>query len=280
MSTTLTELVQSRDARFDRGPSGAWRLVEVTLHYVLEGTDDDSTARTDVTAGVPSSFAGLIRDEIDLAAEWVDTVSQDGLWRAKVRYVLDDDDQPETGDSNYNFDTTGGTQHITHSLSTTNKYAPTGKTAGDHKQAIAVGPNGPEGVDITVPVYRWSETHYIADASVTATYKGKLFNLTGQVNNASFKGFSAGECLFLGASGSKRGSADWEITLHFAASPNKTGISIGDISSIAKKGWEYLWVEYQAKEDSTAHQKVHVPKAAYVEKVYEEGDFSDLGIGT
>ncbi len=56
------------------------------------------------------------------------------------------------------------------------------------------------------------------------------------VNNASWKGFAAGECLFLGASGSKRGSDDWEITFRFAATPNKTGLTVGDIVDINKKG--------------------------------------------
>ena len=32
-------------------------------------------------------------------------------------------------------------------------------------------------------------------------------------------GLAAGECLFLGASGSKRGEDDWEIAFRFAASP-------------------------------------------------------------
>jgi len=63
-------------------------------------------------------------------------------------------------------------------------------------------------VDITVPVYSFSETHYNSLAFVTESYKQTLFGLTGKVNNAAFKGFAAGEVLFLGASGSKRGDED------------------------------------------------------------------------
>ena len=99
--------------------------------------------------------------------------------------------------------------------------------------------------------------------------------------SASFKGMAAGECLFLGAAGSQRGSGeDWEINFRFAGSPNRTGITIGTITGIAKKGWEYLWVEYEAEEDSSANRIVKRPVAAHVEKVYEEGDFSILEIGT
>ncbi|MCK4343502.1 MAG: hypothetical protein KAY37_17450 [Phycisphaerae bacterium] len=76
-----------------------------------------------------------------------------------------------------------------------------------------------EGVDIAVPVYHFSETHYLPDAIVSPAYRGTLFSLTGKVNGGAFKGFAAGECLFLGAAGAKRGSGDWEITFRFAASP-------------------------------------------------------------
>jgi hypothetical protein len=135
-------------------------------------------------------------------------------------------------------------------------------------------------VDITVPVYNFSETHILANATVTNTYKGKLAALTGKTNNAAFKGFAAGECLFLFASGSKRGKGDWEISFRFAASPNKTGLTVGDITGIAKKGWEYLWVRYEDSVDVTAKALVKKPLAVYIEKVYDEGSFADLAIGT
>ena len=78
----------------------------------------------------------------------------------------------------------------------------------------------------------------------------------------------------------RRGDDDWEITFRFAGSPNRSGLSVGPIGNIAKKGWEYLWVRYADAEDAASHSLVKAPLAAYVEKVYEEGDFSDLGIGT
>ena len=125
------------------------------------------------------------------------------------------------------------------------------------------------------------ETHYLSLAAVTDAYKQALFNLTGKVNSGPFRGLAAGECLFLGASGSQRGESDWEITFKFAGSPNKTNIQIGDLQPVpAKKGWEYLWVKYREEEDTAASSLVQRPVAAYVEKVYPEGDFSGLGIGT
>ena len=80
-----------------------------------------------------------------------------------------------------------------------------------------------------------------------------------------------------GASGSKRGSDDWEIAYKFAASPNRSNFSVGDITGISKKGWEYMWVRYEDAEDAAAKAIVKKPVAVYVEKVYEEGNFASLG---
>jgi len=71
-----------------------------------------------------------------------------------------------------------------------------------------------------------------------------------------------------------------DCTRRFAASPNKTGLTIGDIVNINKKGWAYRWVRDADAADAAAKAIVKKPIAVYVEKVYEEGDFSTLGIGT
>lgn len=82
----------------------------------------------------------------------------------------------------------------------------------------------------------------------------------------------------IGASGTKRGGGDWEINYRFAASPNVTGLAVGDITGIAKKGWEYLWVRYSDSEDAVAKALVKKPVAVYIEQVYPYGDLGLLGI--
>ena len=131
-----------------------------------------------------------------------------------------------------------------------------------------------------IPIYSFSETHYIDVDSLTGGYKAALFRLTGKVNDGVFRGFQAGEVLFQGASGSQRGEEDWEISFKFAASQNAVGIQIGELWPINKKGWEYLWVRYADDEDEEANAIVKKPIAVYVERVYDSADFSDLGIGT
>lgn len=189
-----------------------------------------------------------------------------------------------SGNSNepsFNFDTGGGTKHITQSLQTVGKFP---ATAPDFAGAVEVDNEGNvNGVDIAMPVMNFSETHYFSPGRVSTSYKKRIAELTGKVNSGSFKGYAAGEVLFLGASGSRRGkrSTDyWEITFKFAVSPNVTNLKAGTIIVSSKKGWDYLWVRYADDVSSDRKALIKKPVAAYVEKVYEQASFGGLGIGS
>jgi hypothetical protein len=155
-----------------------------------------------------------------------------------------------------------------------------GQTAPDFKNAIGVSRDSVDGVDIVVPTYKWTETFRLPAAIVTGAYKASLFGLTGRVNNLAFRGFQPEEVLFEGARGSRRGAGDWEISFAFAASPNVTGMSVGSITGINKKGWDYLWCRYADFEDEAAQMLVKRPVAVIVNRVYPSGNFSLLGIGS
>ena len=249
------------------------------LLYTIAGTADESAALAALKSTAPVTFAGLTRQPLFIEPVHIDTLHPEAcLWTGTVAYEpFENEAPPATGESIFNFDTGGGTQHITQSLGTVGRY-PEG--APDFQGAIGITQDHVEGVDIAVPVYNFSETHYLAASQVTNAYKMTLFHLTGKVNDASFKGLARGECLFLGASGSKRGVEDWEIAFRFAGSANRTGFAIGPIAGIAKRGWDYLWVRYADAEDAASHTLVKQPVASYVERVYEEGSFASLGIGT
>ena len=239
--------------------------------YVIQNETSEATALALLETTAPGTFGGLIRQTCRVSP--VD--GSNDIWIGEVQYADPEEVEPSEGTTVFSFNTSGGSQHITQSISTSQKKAPAGKTAPDFKGAINATEKGSvDGVDIITPVYRWSEMHVVPDAKVTATYKGYLFDLTGKTNNATFDSFAAGECLFEGASGSKRGDGAWEITYSFASSPNRTDITIGAITGINKKGWEYLWVLYSDVEDGGMLAKQ--PRAVYVEKVYEEGNFAKL----
>jgi hypothetical protein len=259
--TIATENFQSRAFTLGRNATREYRID-------VQGTEDDSAVEALLLATVPASYAGLEIESISAETEG------GGLWRCTAKY------QRFVNADEYTFDTGGGTTKITQSINTINRYPRPGFTAPDYLGAIGVTDDGVEGVDIHSPQFEFSETHKLSDTFVLAGYKTLVFGLTGTVNNASFKGLAAGECLFLGASGSKRGDEMWQVTYRFAGSQNATGLTIGDITGIAKKGWEYLWVSYDDYKDPGSISFVKRPKCVSIEQVYRYTDFSTLGIGT
>lgn len=254
----------------------------VELRFVVRGTggdvQNDEGALAALEGDAPADFLSLPRRDVRIEP------SGPGLWDGEASYapLQDESEPPQQGESVFTFDTGGGTQHITHSLATVGTFPAPGQTAPSFQGAIGVTADSVEGVDIVVPVFQFTETHVLPDASVTDAYKNTLMIMTGRVNSDAFRGFAAGSVLFLGAAGTKRGSpsgdGDWEITFRFAASANLSAITVGPITGISKKGWEYLWVRYEDTEDAGAQSIVKRPVAAYVERVYLELPFTILGI--
>jgi len=81
----------------------------------------------------------------------------------------------------------------------------------------------------------------------------------------------------MGATGSKTNTGWWSLTFNFQRLPNTTSKPFAGFT-INKKGWEVAWAYYLPQDDATAKMVVQKPVAAYVEKVFESGNFSDLGI--
>jgi hypothetical protein len=265
MTISVSEKWESRPTTIDETNS-------VELHYIAVGSDDDIAIGTAVLAAAPTTYANLPRKGLTY-----ERIAEDA-WEAVVKYESPAAPDDQTA---YSFDTTGGTSHITQALASVNSYAPAGQTAPDFKGAIGVTKDAVEGADIIVPVYKWTETQQFDPADVDDAFKSTLFALTGRTNSATFRNFDAGEVLFEGARGSQRGArGKFEISYQFSASPNVTGLTVGSITGIAKGGWEYLWVRYVDESDDTAHMLVKRPRSVHVERVYDSGDFSGLGIGT
>lgn len=243
------------------------------LGYEITGTDSVSDARAAMLSVRPATFYYLV--PVSDNVEW----EAPGTHRGSVTYGPRK--RKEIGESEYDFETGGGSQKVFASLETIHSYATSGRTAPDHKRLIGVSKDGVDGVEVTIPTYKFSETHYLSWATVNAAYKTLLFNLTGTVNQYAWKGFAAGEVLFLGASGKVRtDETDWQVNFKFAASPNQTGLSVGDITGIEKKGWEYLWIRYEDSVDTDANMANKKPIAVYIERVYRWGAFATLGIGS
>lgn len=287
----LSEMIDSRECTTERGPDGVRRLKAITMHFKLEGTDSDAYARAAVEGATASEYDELVRGEIRIAPDVVDSVGGTGTWDVEVDYGRQDETEPEVGaEPSYSFDTAGGTQHITQSLKTVYSGGKGAFKAPDCQGAICVAGFGAErtveGVDIGYGSYEWEETHYLPNTMVTRAYKGNLFRSTYKTNAAPFRGMETGEILFRGARGGKRGSEDWEISFRFAAQENKKNwlpdsLPSGDLGfkRFDKKGWDYLWFRYEPQLDTGSRSLAPGPVGIYVEKVYEEADLSALGIG-
>jgi len=270
MAITVDEYFRSRRRTEGQNPS---------IDLIFKCIDDEPETFNDgdvlsaVDAVSPASYDGLLKQNISIdPADW-------GVWEATVHYGLRK--KPEIGDSEIRIDTTGGTHHNTQALDTVGSYGQHSTSpVPDCKNVIGdQGDGNPEGVDIHVPAFNYHLTTVLDPTFVTDAYIQTLFHLTGTVNNAPYRIFAAGECLFLGAVLTRRSTQPWvEAAYSFVGSRNITGLQIGDIKNIVKKGHEYLWVRYQQKEDWVSARIISEPVYAYVQKVYPETDFSLLGV--
>ncbi|MEN6386560.1 MAG: hypothetical protein ABFD79_15385 [Phycisphaerales bacterium] len=237
----------------------------VTVEYIIEqnpdsqnpnATSEDKDAIAALLNEAPQSWAinDNPLDNIPRASYDIEQIA-DRIWLGTVNYNYNEKNEEKF---EYSFDTGGGTQKITQTIAPlqVHKY---GDNAPDFQGAINVDDNSVNGIDIIVPVFNFSETRVVNKLNINTGFKLSIFNLVGKVNAGDWHGFSAGEVLFAGASGSKSSRfGDWEITYKFAASPNKTNITIGSITGINKKGWEYLWVRYEKSTDQNC--LIQIPK--------------------
>ena len=272
----VAEAFTERDQKIDADGN----TTEVEITYIVQDAADEGEALTAArTTASAVKLTDMALDHLEVSERINSTT-----WRIKAVFeesttTTDDSDDKEQETYAFSFDTGGGSMHMNQSLSTVSK---TPDDAPDFHGAIEVDNEGNvNGVDVTMPVLNFTETHTLAGTVVTNAYKKKVASLTGTVNSGEFRGFAAGEVLFLGASGSKQSkkpSAPWEITYRFAVSANKTSLKVGDLTVANKKGWDYLWVRYADKVSDDKKNVIKSPIAAYVEQVYPSGDFGGLSI--
>jgi hypothetical protein len=257
----------------------------MTKSYKLFGTANDVEVHAAVNQQISTVGYGWQYPGVTGAQLWAESYSiaflGDNAWQVTIAYEKTGA-EPETSDPlkrARSFDTTGGTKHMTQADGE-RKY---GTNAPDQQKAIGVDSNGVNGVDVITPALQWQETYDVPAAYVTSEWIRAVAGITGTTNSDAFRGFEAGEVLFVGCSGShewddQKGHGPWSLSFKFVASRNVTGETIGSISGIEKKGHEYLWVRYEdAVEGSSLLKK---PKAVYVNRVYKESSFAGLGIGS
>ncbi len=244
------------------------------LTFSLAGIGDDLVAQAYVLAATPRIYDGLFRQNISLKPEGA------GLWDVEVPYGPME--KPDVGGFTVSFDTSGGTAHITQSKDHIQTHTASGTATDPHSGAINVTENGPEGTDIVVSQFSWTESWVLPLSYASFAYAITLKVLTGKVNETAFRNFQPGEVRFDGAqvrASSKdptQAALDYRFTQSDSSADAMPNFKIG----IVKGGWQYIWVEYEKAEDATEDQIVASPKYVHVERVYDAAEFGLLGIGT
>ena len=246
--------------------------------FVQDAVDADE-ANDAIRAEIPATIDTMDLEEVMLIEE-VPRPNGNFDYRALARYREPDNGTVTIGEGTLGtFDTTGATAKITQSKATIASYAPPSETAPDSQGAINDDGEKINGTEVIIPTFKFTAKKFLNDASVDQLLMILLAGLTGTVNDDTFQGFAAGEVLFLGVTANELRSGNYEIVYNFAQSDNITGETIGTITGIDKKGWEYLWIRYRKSADAPSKSLANVPQAVYVEKVYNEADFDLLDLG-
>ncbi|MFI4876631.1 MAG: hypothetical protein ACIALR_14875 [Blastopirellula sp. JB062] len=250
--------------------------------YIVQGSDVDAEIVLAVDAfsplTMPGYFGTLYKDKI--AKEQLGP----RFWLCTVDYITpekkDEKEEPAAGEGVFSWDTTGATQHVTVSKETlgSSSYSMS-EDAPDYHGAIGVDGDQVQGVDVVVPSLQFQLEYKLSKTTVTLAYIRTLRDLTGTTNNATFKGWDAGELLFMGSTGRESTSGDVSALFYFIASKNVEEVDLpaAFVTPLAKKGHEYLWFSFKpADEDGSIIRR---PSFAYVERLYDPKDFAQLGIG-
>ena len=258
------------------------------IYQIFNAADQFDAATTLANQTPLTIYGGLLRRTATEAKE-VESIS--GLYEGRCTYSFIGATK-QSGDTSFNFDTSGGTQHIVSNISTKGKFPP---EAPDPKGIINAKESGTaDGLDINVPVWAFTGTIYLPFKNITTDYMRSIYITTGKVNNAPItlvldgitQSFDTGELKFDGATGARRGSGEMEISFKFGASPNRTNITIGNITGITKGGWEYLEiatkktdVSYTPKDTQKAVSVIRLePRFVYCHEIFASADFTKLQI--
>lgn len=244
--------------------------------YLVTGVTNEAEAYTAVLVEAPTSIGSF-----DIREASVDEVGHDEYeafvtWSAGSAVV----EPPEDGDEAFSFELSPAAYMVYQSRETIAKY-PNGATTPQYRGAINVDQEGRvNGVQWPPsPAQVFTQQATVDAARITQSYYRTLCALAGKVNDATFLGFAAGELLFLGATGRRQGAGPWQIEYKFGFSANEEGLTVGTITGIAKKGWEFLWAHYRTDKYSDGTNDiaiVQVPVFAYVERIVDDADFGDL----
>lgn len=255
------------------------------INYLVLNPPSKESAMSAVIASAPSAHGGLPLKEVRFGG-----YVGDGNIEATAVYGSETED----GDSGYDeetptmsFDCGGGTKHLVYCGGSQR----TAYRSSDCKDpGNAIGWNGKSGdaceiagVDIPTAQFRLTYTKVMTRAAAQdVSFMRACGSLVGKVNDATFKGWNAGEVMFLGASFSAptKGREKVVVTFNFSVQPNESNVSVAGHSVGNVDGYDYIWTIPKTKTVSSGG--VVTPQldveGVFVAQVCERASFGALGL--
>lgn len=237
-------------------------------YFGVKGTVNESEARAAVSNYYGpfqnTVFGVLYRGDINLQQVAYN------VWDVDIEYIRRPKD---IGTWTAELDSTGGTEHITHSLATVASY-PVG-TAPTFKQAIGVEHDEIKGIDIPAAAGRLTIEFNHPSGIFNLSYGKYLSDLVNYVNSGPWYNWIRGEVRFLGARGHISSDQQSTATYLFEISRTRFNFAVGDITVLEKEGWDAAWTLNQRGVESASGVTYPVvkPQFVYIERVSPRIDF-------
>lgn len=196
---------------------------------------------------------------------------------------------PEVQDSDFSFETSGGSAHITHGLNVLNSARYDGTTPIDYGGVINPREDGTaDGVDIITPTMNFTISLSLPKAWFSLPYRLAIANATGSVNALPWGGFGPGSLLFKGVNAratwlkwtNRSGMAQrdwyWRASFAFEAAP-AASIVVGG-TTLVRPGFAVASQVRESYADASSGSTVSIAQQVDIIQVYPTYDFSLLGI--
>ena len=257
---------------------GTGKLTEAVIQYLVFEALDETTALSYAFSEIPKELENL-----NLLSVAISERKSENIFSVEASYGVSSfsdstNDEEEEEEPTVNFDCTTGSSHINTAL------APVKVEYGPEIGNI-IGWNGKFGDDCEIngcdiPIATTTETYtkvMSVSKVLSSSFRRKIVELTGAVNSKSFKGWNAGEVMFMGCSYASpvKGATKVTVSFNFAIRVNE----IVDIKGISVfvRGWEHLDVITKPKvKDGKPDFAL---ECIYVAQVSKYEDFGALELG-
>jgi len=257
--------------QFDERPDSRSITLEppsLTLRYNASGEFDETTVTAYALQALPASVFTQV------GQLWRQPISVDPEgWSQYIITAPYGQRKRDVGSVGFGFSAGGATLRLRASKEVVDTYAAPGETAVENN-AIGVNKDGDvEGADVYIPALRMTYTYRYPQGVVDESLARALAGATAHTNSLPWRGFEAEELLLIGASGTGSDSES-EVALEVLASQNATGLSVGDIAGIVKKGHHLLDVIFTPR--TVSQRRIQKARQVTIHRIYDSIAFADV----